>query len=176
MLVDQLFVHSFESSSHSNFRPAPNTQSKKFMCFINWTEFSFQYIPEAIWTYSFAEFFRESIVATSSALGSFILSFKSRISLSMVFLWLFKEVRFKKFEKRFPVTSYNRNFIFWVTSYQREKWPLHTSARYTGLFILVRFTNSQNRVRVSLNKGKGNLQITGRVSYPNPNLWVSKTD
>ena len=29
-------------------------------------------------------------------------------------------------EIRFPVTSYNRHFIFWVTSYQREKWSLHT--------------------------------------------------
>ena len=26
----------------------------------------------------------------------------------------------------FPVTSSNRHFIFWVTSYQREKWSLHT--------------------------------------------------
>ena len=35
---------------------------------------------------------------------------------------------------RFPVTSSNRHFIFWVTSYQREKWPLHTRH-----FILMHF-------------------------------------
>ena len=35
---------------------------------------------------------------------------------------------------RFPVTSYNRHFIFWVTSYQREKWSLHTRH-----FILVHY-------------------------------------
>ena len=34
----------------------------------------------------------------------------------------------------FPVTSSNRHFIFWVTSYQREKWPLHTRH-----FILMHF-------------------------------------
>ena len=26
----------------------------------------------------------------------------------------------------FPVTSSHRHFIFWVTSYQREKWSFHT--------------------------------------------------
>ena len=34
LLVDQLFVHSFKSSSHLNFRPTPNIQSKKIVCLI----------------------------------------------------------------------------------------------------------------------------------------------
>ena len=77
---------------------------------------------------------------------------------------------FKVSRYRFPVTSYKSQFIFWVTSYQREKGSLHTSH-----IILVHFIPCGTSYKESLHTECHFIPVTSYQYTPYRSHFIPVT-